>query len=81
MDTIDKNLEGCTKILASRIKAIFNSPMTIVLSFKILNVLQFYSAVISKVIGPSAQLSHHLREYLLTQQGYRTWLLFLSKMH
>ncbi|KAF9429672.1 Golgi transport complex subunit 6 [Podila epigama] len=59
---LDKNLEGTTRPLKSRVEQVLVSQGNALVAFKILNLIKFYSSTIDRAIGPEAALAVTLRE-------------------
>ncbi|KAG0028552.1 Golgi transport complex subunit 6 [Podila clonocystis] len=59
---LDKNLEGTTRPLKSRVEQVLVSQGNAIVAFKISNLIKFYSSTIDRAIGPEAALSKTLHE-------------------
>ncbi|KAF8939551.1 oligomeric Golgi complex subunit 6 [Dissophora ornata] len=59
---LDKNLEGTSRPLKSRVEQVLVSQANAITAFKILNLIKFYSSTIEKAIGSEASLSKTLHE-------------------
>ncbi|KAF9200581.1 Golgi transport complex subunit 6 [Haplosporangium sp. Z 27] len=59
---LDKNLEGTSRPLKSRVEQVLISQANAIIAFKISNLIKFYSSTIEKAIGPTAALSKTLHE-------------------
>jgi hypothetical protein len=59
---LDKNLEGLGRPLKLRIEQTIKSQEGIIMTYKIVNLVQFYLVTMRKTIGPDATLSKTLQE-------------------
>ncbi|KAF9169273.1 Golgi transport complex subunit 6, partial [Mortierella sp. AD010] len=59
---LDKNLEGTSRPLKSRVEQVLVSQANAITAFKISNLIKFYSSTIEKAIGSEASLSKTLHE-------------------
>ncbi|KAF9943091.1 Golgi transport complex subunit 6 [Mortierella alpina] len=59
---LDKNLEGTSRPLKSRVEQVLISQANAITAFKISNLIKFYLATIERAIGPEASLSKTLHE-------------------
>ncbi|KAJ3296955.1 Golgi transport complex subunit 6 [Borealophlyctis nickersoniae] len=62
IQVLDKNLEGTCRPLRVRIEQVLSSQPGAITAYRITNLIQFYSSIILKVIGSSAQLALTLEE-------------------
>ncbi|KAG0368762.1 oligomeric Golgi complex subunit 6 [Gamsiella multidivaricata] len=61
---LDKNVEGTSRPLKSRVEQVLISQANAITAFKISNLIKFYSSTIDKAIGSEASLSKTLHEIL-----------------
>ncbi|KAG0198795.1 Golgi transport complex subunit 6 [Mortierella sp. GBA30] len=59
---LDKNLEGTSRPLKSRVEQVLVSQANAITAFKISNLIKFYSSTIERAIGPEASLSKTLHD-------------------
>ncbi|KAG0321024.1 Golgi transport complex subunit 6 [Dissophora globulifera] len=59
---LDKNLEGISRPLSSRVEQVLVSQANAITAFKISNLIKFYSSTIERAIGSEASLSKTLQE-------------------
>ncbi|KAG0044297.1 Golgi transport complex subunit 6 [Gryganskiella cystojenkinii] len=59
---LDKNLEGTSRPLRSRVEQVLMSQANAITAFKISNLIKFYSSTIERAIGSEATLSKTLQE-------------------
>ncbi|KAF9957617.1 Golgi transport complex subunit 6 [Mortierella alpina] len=59
---LDKNLEGTSRPLKSRVEQVLISQANAITAFKISNLIKFYLSTIERAIGPEASLSKTLHE-------------------
>lgn len=63
-EVLDKNLEGLGRPLKLRIEQTIKSQEGIIMTYKIVNLVQFYLVTMRKTIGPGALLSNTLQEWV-----------------
>lgn len=61
-DTLDRDLDGLGRPLKLRIEQTIKSQEGIIMTYRIVNLLQFYLVTMRKTIGPTAVLSQALQE-------------------
>jgi hypothetical protein len=63
-DALDKNLDGLGRPLKLRIEQTIKSQEGIIMTYRIVNLVQFYLVTMRKTIGPGAVLSQALQEWV-----------------
>ncbi|RUS17455.1 oligomeric Golgi complex subunit 6 [Endogone sp. FLAS-F59071] len=76
LELLDRALEGTSRPLKTRVEQVLVSQPGAITSYRISNLIQFYSVTIGKMLGERAELSKTLHD--ITEAAYRVFFETLS---